>query len=359
MNAIDLFSGAGGLLLALKDAGFKVLFSNEVNNKFVGTHYYNFPDIPLVEKDIREFTNEEIRERLNSKTVDLVVGGPPCQGFSMFGKRRFVNTQGYNPQDDPRNHLVYEYIRVVEETKPKFFFMENVKGFMSLDKGLFVKEVIHKFEELGYKNIWVDVVCAADYGVPQERYRMFMIGNRMGIDFVPPEKTHFPPSEDRYPHYMTVGDAIMDLADVEPNSVPNHIPLNHKPVVAERMSYVKEGEKLDIDTLPPELLAVTRSGSKTGKVSNYSHVYKRLDRNKPSITMVPGHNAFPIHPTLNRTLTAREAARIQTFPDNHVFFGNRQDQCIQVGNAVPPKMAEPFLKKIYEYIEKGGIIDES
>ena len=94
----------------------------------------------------------------------------------------------------------------------------------------------------------------------------------------------------------------------------------------------------------------TRKDSKTGKVSNYSHVFKRLDRNKPSTTMVPGHNAFPIHPTLNRTLTAREAARIQTFPDTHIFFGTRQEQCIQVGNAVPPKMAEPFLKKIHELI---------
>lgn len=126
------------------------------------------------------------------------------------------------------------------------------------------------------------------------------------------------------------------------NQVPNHVPLKHKPIVEARYGYVKEGCKLNVDDLPPELAVATRKDSKTGVVSNYSHVFKRLDRNKPSTTMVPGHNAFPIHPILNRTLTAREAARIQTFPDNHIFFGTRQEQCIQVGNAVPPKWLNLF-----------------
>lgn len=230
--------------------------------------------------------------------------------------------------------------------------MENVKGFTNLDNGLFVEKVKKEFEKLGYKNIWCSVVCAADYGVPQERYRMFMIGNRLGIDFVPPEPTHFPIGSGKKPEYCTVGDVIMDLVGRE-NEIPNHVPLQHKPIVAARYGYVKEGCKLNVDDLPPELAVATRRDSKTGKVANYSHVYKRLDRKKPSTTMVPGHNAFPIHPTLNRTLTAREAARIQTFPDDHEFFGTRQEQCIQVGNAVPPKMAEPFLKKIHQYLEEG------
>jgi len=354
MNAVDLFSGAGGLLLALKRSGFNVLFANEINARFAQTHNYNFPDVKLLEKDIKSITSEELFDLLKEHQIDVVVGGPPCQGFSVFGKRRFVNTQGYNPKDDARNHLVYEYIRIVRGLKPRFFFMENVKGFLSLDNGLFVEEVKKAFEKLGYKNIWSDVVCALDYGVPQERYRMFMIGNRLGIDFIPPAPSHFPFESGRKPHYRTVGDSIMDLEALDEKTVPNHVALKHKPIVAARMGCVREGGKLDVSALPEELLAATRVDSKSGKVSNYSHVYKRLSRGKPSTTMVPGHNAFPIHPTLNRTLTAREAARLQTFPDTHIFFGTRQDQCIQVGNAVPPDMTTPFLKRIAEHIKMDG-----
>ena len=351
MNAIDLFSGAGGLTIALKNSGFNVLMANEIDPTFSKTHKYNFPEIPLIQKDIKELTAEEIESVLQGESVDLIVGGPPCQGFSVFGKRRFVNTKGYNPKEDPRNHLVYEFIRVVSILRPKFFFMENVKGFTNLDGGLFVEEVKNQFRTLGYDSIWCEIVCAADYGVPQERYRMFMIGNRLGIEYAPPEKSHFPIGSGKTPEYSTVGSAIMDLVGKE-NDFPNHIPLAHKPIVAARYAYVKEGCKLNVDDLPPELAVATRRDAKTGKVANYSHVFKRLDRNRPSITMVPGHNAFPIHPTLNRTLTAREAARIQTFPDTHIFFGTRQQQCIQVGNAVPPKMAEPFMRKIATYLSE-------
>lgn len=351
VNAVDLFAGAGGLSIALDNSGYSILLANEFDATYAKTHTANFPKVPLIQKDIREVKPKDLKEIIGDKEVDLVVGGPPCQGFSMFGKRRFVNTKGYDPQQDPRNFLVYEYIRIVKTLKPKFFLMENVKGFTNLDNGLFVEEVKKEFGKLGYKNIWCQIVCAADYGVPQKRQRMFMIGNRLGIDFCPPPPTHFPIDSGHKPEYTTVGAAILDLVGKE-NLIPNHIPLAHKPIVAARYSYVKEGAKLNLDDLPPELALATRKDSKTGKVANYSHVFKRLDRNQPATTMVPGHNAFPIHPSENRTLTPREAARIQTFPDTHIFFGTRQQQCIQVGNAVPPKMAEPFLKKIAAYIKK-------
>ena len=350
MNAIELFSGAGGILIALEECGVNTLFSNEIDPKFAQTHYHNFPDVPLIEGDIRDITNDIVRKYIASKQVDLVTGGPPCQGFSIFGKRRFVNTQGYMPKKDPRNKLVYEFIRIVEMLKPKFFLMENVKGFMNLDSGFFVETIKKEFENIGYKNLWCDVVCAADYGVPQIRHRMFMIGNRLGIPFSPPSPTHFPVASNKTPTYNTVGAAIMDLVDNK--DIPNNIALQHKPTVAARMGYVKEGGKLNIDDLPPALLQATRKDSVTGNVSNYSHIYKRLDRNKPAWTMVPGHNAFPIHPTLNRTLTPREAARIQSFPDTHIFFGTRQEQCIQVGNAVPPEMVKPFIMRIKEHIKR-------
>ena len=351
MNAIDLFAGAGGLSIALQDSGFNILLANEINPRFAETHSFNFPNVPLIQKDINEVTSEEIRNLIGDQTVDLIVGGPPCQGFSIFGKRRFINTQEYDPRQDPRNYLVYQYIRIVEELRPKFFFMENVKGFTNLDGGKFIEEVKKQFKKIGYNDIWCEVICAADYGVPQDRHRMFMIGNRLGIKFEKPAPTHFPKNSGKLPEYNTVGSVIMDLVGQE-NKMPNHVPLKHKPIVEARYGYVKEGCKLNVNDLPPELAVATRKDSKTGVVSNYSHVFKRLSRNDIATTMVPGHNAFPIHPTLNRTLTAREAARIQTFPDTHIFFGTRQEQCIQVGNAVPPKMAEPFISTIKKYIEE-------
>lgn len=152
MTAIDLFAGAGGLSLALQDSGYKILMANEINPRFAETHKYNFPNVPLIQKDINEVTSTDLKEIIGNQEVDLVVGGPPCQGFSVFGKRRFVNTQEYDPHKDPRNFLVYQYIRIVKELKPKFFFMENVKGFTNLDKGLFVEEVKNSLE------IWAIII---------------------------------------------------------------------------------------------------------------------------------------------------------------------------------------------------------
>ena len=113
MNAVDLFSGAGGLTIALQNAGYDVLFSNEINTRFAETHRHNFPHIPLINRDIKTVVAKDYARFIKGKPIDVVVGGPPCQGFSMFGKRRFVRTQGYDPRSDPRNHLVYEYIRLV------------------------------------------------------------------------------------------------------------------------------------------------------------------------------------------------------------------------------------------------------
>lgn len=351
LKAIDLFTGAGGFLIGLKEAGYDVLFSCDIDKAACETHRQNFDSIPLIEGDIRDISDEQLKQ-LKREKIDLVVGGPPCQGFSMFGKRRFINTQGYDPKSDPRNALVYEYIRVVKEIKPKYFLMENVKGFVSLDNGEFVKEVINEFKKIGYDNIDYKVINAADYGVPQKRQRMIMIGNCIGQPVEFPVPTHSDKDEDNRLPYVTVGEAIMDLASLGQNDISNHIPLNHKPIVAERMGYIKEGCKLKVEDLPEHLNVVTRTDSQNKTISNYSHVYKRLSRQEPSTTMVPGHNAFPVHPTLNRTLTVREAARIQTFPDNHIFYGTRQQQCIQVGNAIPPKLAKILTDKIAQNIEK-------
>lgn len=348
LNAIDLFSGAGGFLVALEQSGFNTLLTCEIDKDACNTHRLNFPDIPLYEGDVRGLSGEILKSYVGDNEVDLLVGGPPCQGFSIFGKRRFVNTRGYDPRSDERNKLVYEYIRIVEEIKPKFFIMENVKGFVSLDGGLFVEEVVKEFKKSGYNNLKFGVFRASDYGVPQHRERMIMIGTRLDVNFKLPSITHSEEETLFTQKYTTVGDAIMDLVDAE--DINNHVPLNHKKVVSERMKYIREGEKLRVEDVPEYLLIPTRKDMQHKKISNFSHVYRRLHRQKPSITLVPGHNAFPVHPTLNRTLTVREAARIQTFPDTHIFTGNRQKQCIQVGNAIPPLMAKVFIDRAKEAI---------
>lgn len=319
---IDLFSGAGGLLRGFMDAGLEPEFSVEVWEPAIKTHNRNYPQVPVWNRDIRTICNEEI-EKYNGR-VDLIVGGPPCQGFSTIGKRLVK---------DPRNELVFEFIRFVDVIRPKVFLMENVRGLLSANNGVIKDAITAEFEAIGYK-VKHEVICAADYGVPQMRYRVLFLGVRDDLNIEPsfPEKTH---SKD---NYAKVGDAIMDLVGQE-NKFPNHVPMKHNDIVTKRISCIKEGEGIPKEGLPEEVAKGSRSDFTDNKIKNFSHVYKRLSRSKPATTMVPGHNAFPLHPTENRSLTVREAARIQTFPDDVIFEGNRQNQCIQVGNAVPVKLA--------------------
>ena len=334
---IDLFTGAGGLYRGFKDAGFEHLFSVELWKPAIDTLKHNYPGINLYEDDIRELDEDTILKLLNGKECDVLIGGPPCQGFSTIGKRL---------EKDPRNELVFEFIRVVEIVKPKFFIMENVKGLLSANKGIMRDLLIEKFVEIGYKNTISSVLCATDYGVPQMRQRVFFFGVRDDIELK--SELSFPKPTDKT---KTVGDVIMDLLGKE-NEISNHIPMNHNKTVVERIKYIPEGGGIPKEGLPEEVAYGSRSDYANNKLKNFSHVYKRLDRSKPATTMVPGHNAFPLHPVADRSLTVREAARIQTFPDDVVFMGNRQEQCIQVGNAVPVKLAEALAENIKKYLQE-------
>ena len=326
---VDLFSGAGGLLRGFMNAGFTPVFSVEMWNPAVETHKLNYPNIPLLNRDIRTITNEELQQYVGS--VDVVVGGPPCQGFSTIGKRLVK---------DPRNELVFEFIRFADVLRPKAFLMENVRGLLSSDGGKIKAAIENEFESIGYK-VKSTVLCAADYGVPQLRNRVFFLGIRDDLKILPsfPSKTH-----DKT-HYTTVGNAINDLVGKE-HQIPNHIPMSHNKTVVERIKCIPEGGGIPKEGLPDEVSHGSRSDYKNNEIKNFSHVYRRLSRFRPASTMVPGHNAFPLHPTENRSLTVREAARIQTFPDDVVFCGTRQDQCIQVGNAVPVDLASQLANHI-------------
>ena len=226
--------------------------------------------------------------------------------------------------------------------------MENVAGFTTLDDGYFLEFLIKELEELGYLNHDYKIINTADYGVPQTRKRFILIANRTG-NIIPWGKPKYyeNPKEWQKP-YRAIDEVISDLAiDSSHNKENNHIPMNHSATVSERFSYIQEGKKIDPTTLPEHLRY-----SKTGKpIKSFSKVFYRLARNKPSPTIVPGHSAFPIHPWLNRQLTIREAARIQSFPDNIRFFGSQGEQCTQVGNAFPPIAAESIANAIKKTIE--------
>ena len=340
----DLFSGVGGFTEGLKSAGLDCILGADFDRYAVEAYRKNHTDHECLEADLSdEEIQHNIAMRLKEQKVDLVVGGPPCQGFSIFGKRRFVNTKNHQISEDKRNNLVFAFANIVIKSGAKWFIMENVPGILSAQNGEYVKAIQEFFAENGYRTE-CKVINAADYGVPQLRKRFLLIGTKTDLVIPFPKPKYFSTPDSWQLPYRTVGEVIPDLMD--PSSydlLSHHVPAKHAPTIVERYSYIEEGKKLDIERLPEHL----KTGTKTGKpIANFSHVYKRLDRKKPSSTIVPGHNAFPVHPVLNRTLTVREAARIQTFPDHYQFVGPIINQCLQVGNAFPCLVAQIFGERL-------------
>ncbi|MFY7671725.1 DNA cytosine methyltransferase [Tenacibaculum sp. MEBiC06402] len=353
----DLFAGVGGFTEGFKAAGLDCVLSVDYNEYAVAAHRMNHPNDECWHSDLSD--KNEIRKvisHLKKKKVDLIVGGPPCQGFSIFGNRRFVNTKNHDIRSDKRNNLVHEFAEIVVGVSPKWFIMENVPGILSAHKGKYVEEVTAFFNKNGYRTE-SKVINAADYGAPQQRKRFILIGTKTEYIFPWPKPKFYLNPEDWQLGYRTVGQAISDISHPESyEKYKNHVPPKHSKIVKERFSYIEEGKKMDIEKIPQHL----RIGTKTGKpISNFSHVFKRLDRNKPSGTIVPGHNAFPVHPTLNRTLTVREAARLQTFPDRYVFTGPIINQCLQVGNAFPPIVAQIFAERLRTIINNKWEIENT
>lgn len=331
-RVVDLFSGAGGFTIGFAQANYNILLSTDIDSDCCRAHCHNMPSIPFLQSDIKDITANTLKE-FSIENVDLLIGGPPCQGFSTIGARA-SSKENVRNRIDPRNTLFREYIRILSLIKPTFFLMENVKGIITKDKGKILSDIKEAFLNAGY-TLNISVLNAADFGVPQIRERVFFYGNKLDIQMTPPAPTH---GEGRKPN-KTVLQAIGDIADTNV-SISNHVPLKHGEINIRRYSMIPEGGRMPEDKLPPELYR-----------KNFGNTFKRLDRNKPSLTMVPGHNAFPIHPWLNRSLTVREAARIQTFPDDYIFMGSRQKQCMQVGNAVPCLLSFAWAEHLKKYIQ--------
>lgn len=363
MRIIDLFSGCGGLSLGFFKEGHEVVKAVEFDKNIAVTYKKNHPQVEMIIDDIANVSESNI---FNEGDADIIIGGPPCQGFSMAGARIRNNFT-----EDPRNYLFKHYFNVVKKVKPKIFIMENVKGITTMQNGEIFEEIIKTFSDeklldgKPYK-IFCKVVKSVEFGIPQKRERMLIIGTTLdNADIELIWKKTKSEIQDEYPSFfepVTILDAIRDLPNVtkdgfirktEPcneylkylsssnDYIANHTKTNHSALAIDRMSRINKGENF---TSLEEKINTVHSGS-----------YGRLDwlEQAPTITTrfdTPAGGRF-IHPEENRTLSPREAARIQSFPDDFTFYGTRTSICKQIGNAVPPKISF-FLAKLVDTIIK-------
>ncbi len=352
-NVIDLFCGAGGLSLGFQQAGFNIIVGVDNEPVALETFEYNHKGSVALNADLsQQETFDLILKTAGDKKIDVIIAGPPCQGFSLTGPRNF---------DDPRNKLYLAVIEMVQQYQPKGFIIENVPGMATMYNGQVKDEVLRRFNEMGY-NIACQILKACDYGVPQMRKRLVFMGVRKDIG-----EPHFPepsfgPGTER--PYRTCRDAISDLPTREnelgENSdsyngpatteyqklmrgnssvLYNHVATNHKQFVKETIALVPEGG--NYKDLPEGV----------GESRKFHMAWTRLNGNAPARTVDTGHrNIF--HYELNRIPTVRESARIQSFPDNFIFKGTRTKQDRQVGNAVPPLLGQALAEELLKIIEK-------
>ena len=337
MNCIDLFCGCGSLSLGFEKAGFNILLGIDAWEDAITTFNYNHKNSKGLCADLSTLNPKDIVSQLDGKSVDVIIGGPPCQGFSVAGKRIV---------DDERNKLYKNFVRFVEFFKPKAFMMENVPNILSIGGGIVRDAIVKDFSDLGYKVVY-KILTASDYGVPQNRRRTFFVGFMNGNEFTFPLPT--------VKQKVTSKEAISDLPvetvldgekyPIAPqsnyqklmrknaNCLYNHRVTVHTEQTKRIIAMVPDGG--NYKDLPVEL-------QQTRKV----HIaWTRLDSSKPSFTIDCGHNHH-FHYKYNRVPTVRESARIQSFPDDFIFLGKLGSQLRQVGNAVPPLMAEEIAKEI-------------
>lgn len=359
-KAIDLFCGAGGLSSGLKKSGFQICLGVDIDRAALNTYKLNLKSTKILIKDIKQVTGKEITQLTGLKKHDnfLLAGCPPCQGFSNLGKR---------DADDEKNQLVYEYIRIIYELEPTFILMENVPG-MSEGVG---KEIFKKVVEALQKLYYVEygTLNAADYGVPQTRKRLVLHGIRKDIykiialksNETPikllPQPTHSQIKRKGFKRWTTVGDSILDLPPInagetyENNGIKNHKARRLSQTNIERLQEIRDngGDKTNIS----ENLKLECHKKKN---VSYTDTYGIIDIAKPAPTITSGCTIISkgryCHPTQNRGLSVREAARLQSFDDEFEFVGNIGEMSLQIGNAVPPKLAQASGKVIKFYMKK-------
>lgn len=351
-TVIDLFSGVGGLSLGFEEEGFSVLLANEYDESIANAYMKNHKTTKMVVGDITSLDLDAVFGTYKNK-IDVIIGGPPCQGFSQKGQRKTIY--------DKRNFLFEYYVKVVELVKPKYFVMENVPNLLTAEKGYFFNEIETLFNAMGYF-LQHGVLNAADFGVPQNRKRAVIIGKMNGVAPSLPSSLN---------EKVTIWDAISDLAFLESgegdevqeyryapqseyekklrghaNLLYNHKATKHSPLSLKRLRMIPPNAGKEV--LPKEHLTK----------SIYSGTWTRMKKDDISVTITtrfdtPSSGKFT-HPFLNRALTVREAARIQSFSDEFIFIGSKSSQMRQVGNAVPPLLASAIARVIKNDIMEGN-----
>ena len=346
---IDIFSGAGGLSLGAEMAGIRIGTAIEINLHAAKTFQRNHKGAKVLQGDIQKIDPKALHGK--GKSVFVIMGGPPCQGFSMS------NTRTRNMKNE-KNFLFLEFVRFVQEIRPEWFVLENVWGITNINEGKTQSMIEDCFRSIeGYDNITSSVLWASDYGVPQNRNRFFMVGNRLGIDFKFPEK---------HTTKVTVDEAISDLPSLQNGEMleeaaytlsleeaseyerlmregsdkarQNYVSKNND-LVIERYKYIGQGQNWR--AIPDHLMQ-----NYADKGRCHSGIYKRLRADQPSVVISNYRKSMLIHPYEDRGISVREAARLQSFPDTFIFEGPLMHIQQQIGNAVPPLLAKAVFQQI-------------
>jgi len=346
---IDLFSGSGGSALGFKQAGYDVRVAVDIDKDASKSFQLNFPEAVVLQEDICPISGKQLLEAAGEKDGNNVVliACPPCQGFSTA--RRKSEGRG-----DPRNKLVYEFLRIVGEIKPSAFVMENVPGLATGNGKEYFEEIRHELEDMGYSTVY-KIINAIEYGIPQKRRRLVLIGIKNArADLKFPEKTHADPlkaTELGLKPWKTVRSWISDLPPIEAGTTDSNDPLHRAASLSElnltriKSTPVNGGSRT---SWPDELVLNCHKN-----VTGYKDIYGRMSWDSPSPTMTGGcvmisKGRFG-HPDQNRAITMREAARLQTFPDNYIFTGTVSSIAKQIGNAVPPLLAKILADWLTDY----------
>lgn len=364
IKIIDLFAGVGGLSYGFaKDSNFEIIASNEILPNMAKAYQLNHPTVKVYCDDVANFGLENLKKDfdINIGEIDLIVGGPPCQAYSTVGKRII---------DDPRGKLFQEYYRILKEIQPKVFIFENVKGLLSMQNGEILETITSLFKSLGY-NVLVKVLNSADYGAPQIRERVIIVGTKLNKKFNYPEPTHYNPEDginllnSKLKPYLTLSETISDLPFINSNdesfeyaSKPQNdfqklMRKNAPKKLNDHNSPQNNGGLVKIMELLPDGGTPKDLPEELRPKSGFGNTYCRLWWNRPSTTITRNlgtpSSSRCIHPKAPRPLTTREGARIQCFPDDYVFHGSRGDRNLQIGNAVPTFLSLAIKDSIKEH----------